>query len=333
MKEKKKFIFQDIKRLRIFSSRFFAPSRFNLEEILKFFFLSLFSLTLDSFCILLYARIVGSARGFFPSNDEPDDRYSDISGIKYVDYESFSDNRKQLNFNGNLPVHSPPPTLLNEYQFYQQQQGPPPYRPPPQATTINSANAYKIRKRPSFPYQFAKPPNYYYNQYPMDLSNPHYQNYANYYQYTSPSVSSPSPSSPYYDYINPTRYPSQAASANLYGHTLHQPQSSLHHPNYYTNNNNYANQFAYQQQQRPVHGQSGFAGNGNGITSFINNVRETNGPLGQLTNVGSQFSKALEDISINDDLQCVPRLLCQMIRNPRRPNQFPSFLNIPGLTA
>lgn len=57
------------------------------------------------------------------------------------------------------------------------------------------------------------------------------------------------------------------------------------------------------------------------------------GPLGQISTVGSQFSKALEDISINDDLQCVPKLLCQMIRNPRRPSQLPSFLNIPGITA
>ncbi|XP_070504537.1 uncharacterized protein [Chironomus tepperi] len=149
-------------------------------------------------------------------------------------------------------------------------------------------------------------------------------NYANYYQYTSqPYQQSQQPSSHYYDYYNPTRYPSSqthstgaSSGANLYGHSLHQP-------NYYTNN--YANQYAY---QRP----SPYTSSGN-LPNFINNIRDANGPLGQLSTVGTQFSKALEDISINDDLQCVPKVLCQMIRNPRRPSQLPSFLNIPGITA
>ncbi|KAG5681822.1 hypothetical protein PVAND_011230 [Polypedilum vanderplanki] len=275
--------------------------------------------------------VVNEGRGFFPSNDEPNDdnnRYSEISGIKYVadDYETFnSENRKQLNFNGNLPVRSPPTqTFLSENQFYQQQQ-PVSYRPS-SSEAINSIYASSIRKQkqPKFPYQLASPSNYYYPSTQTDLSNPFYQNYANYYQYPSSS------SLPYnYYYSNPTRYTSQ--SANLYGHPLHQQQQQQQsqYPNYYTNN--YANQYGY---QRPP-SSSLYANNGiapPAISNFINNVRD-NPTFGQLSTVGSQFSKALEDISINDDLQCVPKLLCQMIRNPSKPNQLPSFLNIPGMTA
>jgi hypothetical protein len=258
---------------------------------------------------------------FFPNNDEPDDRYSEISAIKYVDdYESFHNNRKQLNFNGNLPVRSPPTQHLgiaNENQYLSN------YRP---SQAINSANA--IRKHP---YQFVNPSSNYYNTYQPssggDLSNPFYQNYANYYPY--PSLRPPSS---YFNINNPTRYPSQTASANLYGLPLHQPQASLQYPNYYTN---YANQFSY---QRPSLGSSSGGGGGSGISNFFNGlnngVGNTGGsPFGQLSQVGTQFGKALEDISINDDLQCVPKLLCQMIQNPRRPNQLPSFLNIPGLSA
>lgn len=261
-------------------------------------------------------RIEGAGR-FFPSNEEPNDRYSEISGAKYTndDYESFNNqNRKQLNFNGNMPVRSPPTqAFLSENQFYHQQQ--PGYRP-----SINSVNVNPIRKRPKFPYQYASP----YGHYSSDLNNPIYQNYANYYQYTSqPYQQNQQPSSLYYDWYNPTQYPSSqihsagaSNGANLYGHSLHQP-------NYYTNN--YANQYAY---QRP----SPYASSGS-LPNFINNIRDANGPLGQLSTVGTQFSKALEDISINDDLQCVPKVLCQMIRNPRRPSQLPSFLNVPGITA
>jgi hypothetical protein len=242
-----------------------------------------------------------------------------------------SENRKQLNFNGNLPVRSPPtPTFLSENQFYQLQQqqqqqllySPDAYRPAA-STHINPQNA--IRKRPKFPYQFANPYSSSPQSPPSDLSNPIYQNYANYYQYPSPSSSQ---SSPYYDYYTnpPTRYTSQpTTSANLYGHPLHQsPQPQ--YSNYYTNN--YANQFGYQRPTSPLYANN----NAPSVSNFISNVRDS-GPLNQLSTVGSQFSKALEDISINDDLQCVPKLLCTMIRNPRQPNQLPSFLNIPGLTA
>lgn len=179
------------------------------------------------------------------------------------------------------------------------------------------------------PYQlYASSPSNYYSSYPTDLSNPFYQNYANHYQYplaTSAPSTSPSPAS-YPDYYNPTRYPS---TANLNGQQqlLHQP--SIQQPNYYTNN--YANQFEY---QRPVvPSSSSIFGEGEGVSGFLNNIRESSGPLGQISQVGGQFSKALEEISSNDDLQCVPKILCQMVRSSRRPNQLPSFMNVPGLSA
>lgn len=264
---------------------------------------------------------------FFPTNDAPDERYSEISGIKYIDPQSYqNENRKQLNYNGNLIRPMPPGG--NQVQYYQ-----PPYRP---MQAINSPTAVNvIRKRPAnFPYQHvsASPSNQY-NSYPADLTNPFYQNYANHYQYPSATASSPSS---YPDYYNPTRYPSPMPSANINGQQplLHQPSPSLEYPNYYTNN--YANQFGY---QRPssVYGNSGVGGSGgdvNGISSFFNNFRQqTGGSFGQISQVGGQFGKALEDISANDDLQCVPKILCQMVKSARRPNQLPSFMNVPGLSA
>lgn len=268
----------------------------------------------------------GDATGFFPTSDEPDKRYSEISGIKYIDPLNYvDDNHKQLNFNGNLNRQTPE---VNGGVYYQQS----PYRP---VQAINSPVAISmIRKRPvkQRPYQYAKPPSNYYNSYPMDLTNPIYQNYANHYQHPSSSTAPVAASSSYPNYYNPpTRYPSPV-SANLYGQQqlLHQP--SHQYPNYYTNN--YANEFGYQQPSS-LYGNNGVGGGGaNGISNFFTNIREsTNGPLGQISQVGGQFTKALEDINTNDDLQCVPKILCQMVRSSRRPNQLPSFMNVPGLSA
>lgn len=265
------------------------------------------------------------ATGFFPSSDEPDDRYSDVSGIQYIDPQIYVD-RKQLNYNGNL--NRPTPEVSGGLYYKQS-----PYRP---VQTINSPlTVNMIRKRPvkQRPYQYAKPPSNYYNSYPMDLTNPIYQNYANHYQYPTSQTIPVDASSSYPDYYNPpTRYQSPT-SANIYGQQqlLHQP--SHQYPNYYTNN--YANEFGYQQPSSQ-YGNSGVGGGGaNGISNFFNNIRGTtnNGPLGQISQVGGQFSKALEDINTNDDLQCVPKILCQMVRSSRRPNQLPSFMNVPGLSA
>lgn len=88
-------------------------------------------------------------------------------------------------------------------------------------------------------------------------------------------------------------------------------------------------------QSSPPQSSNGFLSSANRpfggqISNFINNFQQNGGPLG---NVGGQFTKALEDISKFDDLQCVPKLLCQMIGNPRGQSNLPSYLNAPTLTA
>lgn len=73
----------------------------------------------------------------------------------------------------------------------------------------------------------------------------------------------------------------------------------------------------------------GLSGSGGSpISNIFNNLQ--NGVGG---NFGGQLGKALEDISKNDDYQCVPKLLCQMVGNPRSQNSLPSFINAPTLTA
>lgn len=274
---------------------------------------------LKKFANLILELCLSRQNGFFPPSDAPDQRYSEISGIRYVDSteyydDTLSDNRKQLNYNGKGIRQSPPP---GAYQYYQPSS---PYRP-----AINSAGSSNvIRKPPKHPYRYVSSPSNYYSSYPTDLSNPYYQNYANHYQYPT---SSPRPTYP--DYYNPTRYPSPAG-ANLNGqHPILHQQPSTQYPNYYTNN--YANQFGY---QRPTSSSIyGNNGAGAGVASFFNNFRDSSGPLGQISQVGGQFGKALEEISQHDDLQCVPKILCQMVRSQRRPNQLPSFMNVPGLSA
>lgn len=248
--------------------------------------------------------------GFFPSSD--DERYSQLSGVRYVapsppfPEDPPNDNRKQLNFNES-PIRYSPPVGSQQYQAN-------PYRPPARPVNVNI-----VRKRPSqHPYQFVGQPTGNYQSYPSALSNPFYQNYANRYQY---------PTAAYPDYANPTRYPS-AAVANTQPQILHQPTHQ--YPNYYTNN--YANQFGY---QRPSYGGNSVGGSGsstNGIANFFNNLRESSGSFGQLSQAGSQFSKALEDISENDDLQCVPKILCQMVGS-QRPSRLPAIMNAPGISA
>lgn len=181
-----------------------------------------------------------------------------------------------------------------------------------------------IRKRPvKNPYQnLVSVPSNQYNSYPTDLSNPFYQNYANHYQYPSATAS------PYLDYYNPSRYPS---SAIVNGQQPFSQQPTLQYPSYYTNN--YANQFEY---QRPStnYGNNGVGGGAaSGISNFFNSIRESTGPLGQISQVGGQFGKALEEISANDELQCVPKILCQVVKSQRRPNQMTSLLNAPGLSS
>lgn len=175
-------------------------------------------------------------------------------------------------------------------------------------------------------------------------SSPFYQNYANSYQYPKKQYSSGNP-----NYYKPSKYPQsypgqQTANyspqqlASYYQGGFQGPTNPTIYPGYQGltspsstypqvssypyqqqpyqyyqrpqtsanpyNPQNYANQFG---NYRPVRPSSGLGG---GVSNLLNNLRETA--------VGGQFSKAINDISENDELNCVPKLLCQMIGNPRR---------------
>lgn len=263
------------------------------------------------------------AVGFFPTSEEErdefapqtqsDERYSEISGISYVDpYSSTSDNRKQLNFDGN------PPT--GPAHFYPSK--------PSSVTRI-------VRKRPVYHQQQSSP--YYTSSYPTsDQTNPFYQNYANQYQHHPLAAvpTTPAQLAANYrpaDFYQPTRYPSssQQQQAQLYHQQalFAQQQPTSVSPNYYTNN--YANQFHYGSRPSPYGQQQS-----SGLATFLNNLRggsSTSSPFGQITSLGGQFSKALDDITQHDDLQCVPKILCQMVQGSRRPGQS-QLMNVPGLS-
>lgn len=47
----------------------------------------------------------------------------------------------------------------------------------------------------------------------------------------------------------------------------------------------------------------------------------------------NQFSKAIEEITKNDDLQCIPKIICQMVGNQRRQNTVSPLLGSPIFSA
>lgn len=175
-----------------------------------------------------------------------------------------------------------------------------------------------------YPSQYSYPQKYttkYPSNYPSNYyqsGNPNYAASTNYPNYYPPNRYAASPGQKYY--YNPqtgSYYPNQAQYQRP---TAAQQHASLYKPNtqspypYYQPN--YAQQFGNYRpsSSRPSSG---------GISGFFNNIQ--NG------NFGGQFGKAIEDITANDDLLCVPKLLCQMIGNPRRQTQLPSFLTSPAI--
>lgn len=63
-------------------------------------------------------------------------------------------------------------------------------------------------------------------------------------------------------------------------------------------------------------------GGGGGTPSYQSSSPSTNAIL-----------QGLEKISRNDDLECVPKVLCQMVGNPQRRAQLPSYITSPALQA
>lgn len=165
-------------------------------------------------------------------------------------------------------------------------------------------------------------PNKPYRKRPRPI-NPYYdENYAGNYNYLNNNEiysNRPRPQQTQFGYSPqpPNRYPIR-------------PQRPYFDPNYPNNpiypppnqNQNYAGQFENYRPAPPTPPAAGPFGN------LLSNIQQ-----GQFGNIGGQFGNALENIARFDDQQCVPKLLCQMVGNPNRPNNLPSWLNAPTLTA
>lgn len=59
----------------------------------------------------------------------------------------------------------------------------------------------------------------------------------------------------------------------------------------------------------------------------------TTSPASSSGSMGINIRQGLEHISRNDDLECVPKVLCQMVGNPQRRIQLPSYITSSGLHA
>lgn len=68
------------------------------------------------------------------------------------------------------------------------------------------------------------------------------------------------------------------------------------------------------------------------LTNFLGGGMSSTAPSSS-SSMGSNILQGLERISRNDDLECVPKVLCQMVGNPQRRAQLPSYITSPGLQA
>lgn len=242
----------------------------------------------------------------------------------------------------------PPPSY---FQQYQQQQQRPQYdsRPP-----------YEYDTRPQ-----SSPPPSYYQQQPQYVSRPPpppsssaSYNPLQYPQYETPRPPPPPPPpgrpsyNNYYDYqIGEIPPPSEHPQQQQFNYPYPRPP-----PSQYPYQGPYRPPPPPQQQQ-----QSGFAtlaqyapqftslllsgvtgGAGGGSNSPLGSIigalaggQQSTSPSSSTYNrrpVNSQLIKALENIARNDDLQCVPKVLCQMIASQTQRGQLPAFITSPAIT-
>ncbi|XP_059610040.1 uncharacterized protein LOC132257222 [Phlebotomus argentipes] len=138
-------------------------------------------------------------------------------------------------------------------------------------------------------------------------------------QYANPAVTHnlrPNPYAGSYGYYNPDQEDREEGRPQTHYPYQQRPQLGP----------NYAAQFA--SYYRPGGVRANFPGNFQqvGGSPPYDNRRP-------LADVGVQFGQAIENIARYDDLQCVPKILCQMVGNPNRQSSLPSFLSAPSLTA
>lgn len=143
------------------------------------------------------------------------------------------------------------------------------------------------------------------------------------------------------------------------------PQSQNYRPQYYQGND-----VNYRPGPPPGYNQQNYAGNynnydsGNPLTSFISNLGQgasdliygtrpsqagptlgqptfgqqqfsRPGPSASPTDFGplGQFGKAIEEITRHDDLQCIPKIICQMVGAQRRQNSISPLLGSPVFSS
>lgn len=257
------------------------------------------------------------AINFFPPNEIQQDLSDRQFFEQQNDNPSISDSPNRIKFldeqNNNFYYNQQPPennlqfsNNQNNVYYNQNEVASPP------AYDIND-NIQNIRQGPYIdqpPYSPGPPliPNKPNGKRPF---NPHYDNtYAGNYNYLNGNeIYSNRPQETQFGYSpqTPKRYPFRPKRP--YFDPIYPPPTS---------NQNYAGQFENYRPTTPA----GPFGN------LLNNIQQ-----GQFGNIGGQLGYALENIARFDDQQCVPKLLCQMVGNPNRPNNLPSWLNAPTLTA
>lgn len=167
-------------------------------------------------------------------------------------------------------------------------------------------------------------------QRPPPPSQPH-QGYAQYYDYQSQRP---------YVHNQPQQHRPQASHQySPYPQNYYQGNPSQYRPpqNYAGNYNTY----------QP---ESGGGGGDNPLMSFINNLGQgasdliygqrptglvngpNNGPNGAPNPLG-QFGKAIEEITRHDDLQCIPKIICQMVGGQRRQSSLTPLLGSPVFSS
>lgn len=218
-------------------------------------------------------------------------------------------------------------------------------------------------------YENRPPPSYEYDTRPPYEYDSRPQSSPSLYQQRPPSYNTAQSSYTQHDIPYSPRPPGRPSYNNYYDYQIGeippQQQTSLEQQFNYPHIRPPRPEYPYQgpyrppppaQQQQP----SGFATLAQYAPQFtsllLNGVggggSNTNGPLGSLIGaltgaattpqtsssslnrrpVNSQLIRALENIARNDDLQCVPKVLCQMIAAQTQRGQLPTFITSPAIT-
>ena len=233
-----------------------------------------------------------------------------------------------------------PPIHHSQYPSYENVRPPPQSPPPSYFNSPQSQYPSYENVRPSSP-----PPSYLNAQ---QMQYPSYENvrptppppgrpsYNNYYDYQIGEVppSSQEQSSQHFNYPYPRPPPSQYPYQGPYRPT---PAPSQHQSGLAT-----LVQYAPQFTSLLLNGVGGGGGSSNSplgslLGALTGGVGGSTTPQQSLSNlnrrpVNSQLIKALENIARNDDLQCVPKVLCQMIAGQTERGQLPAFITSPAIT-